>query len=69
MRLFLSSAQVDVYEVGSLLLNHYKETKEIGVVNTDTGKEFLVATDYEEAEELAKLILKLVTGPFDNRDE
>lgn len=53
----------DHYEVSqSLGIVNYKETKEIVLVNFDTGEEFLMAEDYEEAIKICELILSLVKG-------
>ena len=53
----------DHYEINpSYGLVHYKETKEIVLVNFDTGEEFLMAVDYEEAIKVCEFILPLVKG-------
>lgn len=48
------------YELNtSLGIIHYKQTKEISLINFDDGEEFLL-TDYKEAKEVCEFILSLV---------
>lgn len=49
-----------IYEINSCLeLIHYLKTREISLLNSINGTEFLL-TSYQEAEEVAKLILELI---------
>lgn len=62
-KLVNSTRDYDEYEISmSLQLTYYKSTKEFTVTNLDTGEEFLLAEDYEEAAKLCNLILSLIEG-------
>lgn len=56
-----SDGYQDQYEINqSLGIAHYKFTEEIVLVNFDTGEEFLIGEDYEEAQKVCEFILSLV---------
>lgn len=55
-----STLDCDIYEVNpSTGISHYKETKEIVLIDFDSGEEFLL-TDYNEAKEVCEFILSLI---------